>query len=293
MAIDRDFFRAEAHRCLGLWGCRADGEIHFTHSSLLWPVVRRGQAFMLKIVDPNDDEANSAEVLRYFSGARIVGIAEQEKNIQLLERLVAGAGIQPLAEMALAGKDDQATETISEVIRSLHSISLANPAPKNLIPFRSRSDAMREHMRTRKVKTSQLPSFQFALDLCEDLIRDTQSAQIALHGDIHHFNILHSEKRGWVAIDPKGIFGPRIYEFANLLCNPYRHQEIVADPRRMERQASLLSGHAGLDKSLLLNFVFLHAMQCAAWSLVEADQGYWLACARTAANLANLKIEFP
>ena len=41
-----------------------------------------------------------------------------------------------------------------------------------------------------------------------------------IHGDLHHFNILSSE-RSWLAIDPKGVIGPAAYEVGPLLTNPW------------------------------------------------------------------------
>ena len=40
-----------------------------------------------------------------------------------------------------------------------------------------------------------------------------------LHGDLHHENILLDEERGWLAIDPKGVRGPRVMECGRFLHN--------------------------------------------------------------------------
>jgi hypothetical protein len=46
------------------------------------------------------------------------------------------------------------------------------------------------------------------------------SQMMRLHGDIHHDNILDFGRRGWLAIDPKRLFGERGFDYANLFCNP-------------------------------------------------------------------------
>jgi streptomycin 6-kinase len=51
------------------------------------------------------------------------------------------------------------------------------------------------------------------LKLCSD-----HPKTYLLHGDLHHENILLDEERGWVAIDPKGVVGPRLME-----CGRYLH----------------------------------------------------------------------
>jgi streptomycin 6-kinase len=42
---------------------------------------------------------------------------------------------------------------------------------------------------------------------------------VVLHGDLHHGNMLRSE-RGWLAIDPHGVTGDPLYDTAALLYNP-------------------------------------------------------------------------
>lgn len=54
--------------------------------------------------------------------------------------------------------------------------------------------------------------------LVRQLLRTTTS-KVFLHGDLHHENILESGD-GWVAIDPKGLWGDRAFEFAAFLRNP-------------------------------------------------------------------------
>ena len=54
--------------------------------------------------------------------------------------------------------------------------------------------------------------------------------QILLHGDLHHFNILLDEERGWSAIDPQSRIGPSCLEYGSFVGNageddPTREQE--------------------------------------------------------------------
>lgn len=287
MTIDKEAFTAAAAQCLKRWGCVPEGEAFFTHSSLLWPVARGDEKLMMKIVDPHDDEGAGAAVLRFYDGAGAVRVAESADHVQLLERVIGHDGHPTLEQMVLNGDDDKATAIICDAIARLHAV--AAPLPATLIPFRQRSEAMRGHVEEGRVRQEDRPLFQTAYDLCDELIAETASTERLLHGDVHHFNILHSSARGWLAIDPKGIRGPRVYEYANTLCNPYRH-DLVTQPARMERQAHIMAERAELDRKLLLEFVFLHALQCAAWSLHEPSQAYWMACGRAAAQLAGMRI---
>ncbi|TNE31885.1 MAG: hypothetical protein EP349_03140 [Alphaproteobacteria bacterium] len=290
MDIDQKAFTGLAETYLDRWHCHADGDIFFTHSSLLWPVKRGDTALMMKIVKPDDDEAHAAEILEFFDGNGAVRLIEKDGTVQLLERITTDDGTSDLEALVLRGDDDAATEIICDVIAALHDGTGGKTPPQCLIPFRSRSDEMRKHMAEGRVPAADLPFFEAAAALCETLIAATKDTEMPLHGDIHHFNIMKSNMRGWLAIDPKGILGPRVYEYANALCNPCPRQEIAADRARMSRQADIIAERAGLDKNLLLHFTFFHAMQCAAWSLFEPDKSYWFACAKTAAQLAGIPL---
>jgi len=59
--------------------------------------------------------------------------------------------------------------------------------------------------------------------------------RVALHGDLHHDNILHGP-RGWVAIDPKGLSGPASFETSAYLRNPLSLLAKTSDLRSLTRE---------------------------------------------------------
>ncbi|HEY3378321.1 MAG TPA: aminoglycoside phosphotransferase family protein, partial [Armatimonadota bacterium] len=54
-------------------------------------------------------------------------------------------------------------------------------------------------------------------------IEADKQADMLLHGDLHHFNILYDDRRGWVAIDPQGAIGDADLEVGRFVHNfiPY------------------------------------------------------------------------
>lgn len=50
--------------------------------------------------------------------------------------------------------------------------------------------------------------------------------------------ILDFESHGWLAIDPKGLFGERAFDFANIFCNP--DHTVAAAPGRLQQQVDLI-----------------------------------------------------
>jgi streptomycin 6-kinase len=113
---------------------------------------------------------------------------------------------------------------------------------------------------------------------------------IALHGDLHHSNVLDGGPRGWLAIDPKGLLGERTYEVANLLGNPWPHGDIVHDSGRMRRIARLYADQLGLDVDRTLSFALAHAGLAASWYLDDdRNPAYRLKCVAVPAPLVRVE----
>jgi streptomycin 6-kinase len=117
---------------------------------------------------------------------------------------------------------------------------------------------------------------------------ETQRDVVALHGDLHHGNVLDGGPRGWLAIDPKGVIGERTYETANLLKNPWPHAALVHDAGRMQRLAQLYSARLGMGEKRILAFGFAHAGLSTAWDMDDGlDPGYSLRCAELLESLVD------
>jgi streptomycin 6-kinase len=103
-----------------------------------------------------------------------------------------------------------------------------------------------------------------------------------LHGDFHHFNVLESA-HGWLAIDPKGVVGPRGYEVGPFLINPVGRFLSEGNPGvRTERRIAILSDMLGMERERIRAWGICHAVLSAWWSIEEDDPGwgeYSLRCA--------------
>ncbi len=86
-----------------------------------------------------------------------------------------------------------------------------------------------------------------------------------MHGDIHHENVLDFGPRGWLAIDPKGLFGERSFDYGNLFCNP--DIETAAAPGALARRAAIVARAAIIEPSRLLSWVLAYAGLSAAWTI--------------------------
>ncbi len=110
----------------------------------------------------------------------------------LLERAVPG---RPLTERVIAGRDDEATAILCDVMAALHRPEL--PAQN----FPSIEDWGRELNDYRHSGDTTVPAVLLdrAIGLFTELA-GSQGPRRLLHDDLHHDNILYDLRRGWLAI---------------------------------------------------------------------------------------------
>ncbi|MBM3207233.1 MAG: hypothetical protein FJZ57_01315 [Chlamydiae bacterium] len=96
-----------------------------------------------------------------------------------------------------------------------------------------------------------------------------------LHGDLHHENIVYSQDKGWVAIDPKGVIGFTGFETAIFLLNPINE---TPNLERLFNRLAILHQELNLDPILLKNLAFLRAVLGFIWDVEEnnsSEATYW------------------
>ncbi len=240
---------------------------------------------VLKAGVPNRELTSEIAALRHYNGRGAVRLldADAKKGLLLLERLQPGRMLSTLAD------DDRATGIAADVIGQLwecstpFSISAAKVASTGFIQLK---DWFAGFMRLRRQfdgKTGSLPERLVAKaeSLSGDLLSENRDEAL-LHGDFHHFNVLESA-RGWLAIDPKGVIGPRGYEVGPLLINPLPGFLSRSDPKgQTERRIAILAEKLGMEPERIRAWGFCHAVMSAWWSIEgnNPDQAaYSIQCA--------------
>ena len=250
---------------LSLWGLEIDGEAFVTpFGSHLAPVRHNGAPAMLKIAG-GPEERDGAALMAWWNGDGAARVLAREGDALLLERAM-GAG--SLAAMAADGRDDQATLILCQVAAGLHR-RRREALPPSLKPlgvwFRTLEPAARTHggVLTRSAEAARS-------------LLDTPEQQAALHGDLHHDNVLDFGPRGWLAIDPKGLIGERGFDYANLFCNPW---PAAIEPGRLWGRLNLVAEAAQLDPARLRRWILAYAGLSAAWTLESGmpKDGPWRA----------------
>jgi streptomycin 6-kinase/two-component sensor histidine kinase len=236
------------------WRLVPDGDPFTTPwGSHLAPVRFEGKPAMLKVA-VGEEETKGGLLMAWWDGQGAAQVYAQQDEATLMERL---AGPRSLAAMATGGQDDQATAILCHTAAGLHA-PRGRPPPASLVPldiwFRALEPAAAAHGGT----------FEKAAVQARHLLA-TPRDPVVLHGDYHHDNVLDGGERGWLVIDPKGVFGERDFEFANLFRNPTA--ALALTPGRMRRQAKIVAREAKVAPRRLLRWILAYAGLGAAWSL--------------------------
>jgi streptomycin 6-kinase len=238
------------------WSLTPDGAPFRTGYAGNWlmPVRQDGAAAMLKLFKHPEDQ-RGAETMAWWDGNGAARVLARGVDAILLERL---EGPRSLVQMARAGEDDQASRELCAVADRLHA---PRPdAPACLVPL---------EVWLRALKPAAEPAGGVALQAQKTLERllALNEEPCVLHGDLHHENVLDGDDRGWLAIDPKGVRGPRGYDYANILCNP--GAETALAPGRLDRQLPVVAKAARLPVERVLQWLLVHATVAAVWCMQD------------------------
>lgn len=188
---------------LETWNLSPDGTPINTSSSSLLPVLMNDRPAMLKIAR-SEEEKSGARLMIAWHGIGAAKVYEADSDAILMER---ATGPGSLADFSKNGQDDKATEIICKSVATIHGKDAVDISNLPLVPLEERFRALFE--------LAGDDSFSSGAAMAKKLLADPID-QVILHGDIHHQNILDFGYRGWLVIDPKGLFGERAFDYANI-----------------------------------------------------------------------------
>jgi streptomycin 6-kinase len=253
-----------------------------TESALIGFGRRKNQAVVLKVLKRRGDEWRSGEVVRAFHGQGVVRVYEYVDGALLLERLTPG---HSLVHLTLDGRDDEATTIIADVIEQMSEPDALTGCPT--VHDWGKAFDRHEASGPRTIPPALVEEGHrwFAV-----LASSQRNARL-LHGDLHHYNVLLDSRRGWLAIDPKGVIGETEYEIGAVLRNPYERPDLFIPTSAIERRLTRLAKRLNLDLQRALAWSFAQAVLSAIWSI---EDGFPVDTAHSSIRLANtLRVMLP
>ena len=238
---------------------------------------------VLKVIKRPGDEWHCGAILEAFDGNGVARVHKFVDGAALLERLEPG---NSLAGVALSGHDEQATDVLAGVMRRMSP----RDQPPHAVPVQNLANGFQrylssgnEHIPKGLVEHAQ----QVYGELCA-----SQTRVRLLHGDLHHYNVLFDQARGWLAIDPKGLVGETEYEIGAALRNPYERPELFATPEAVQGRLRRFETILGIDSLRALAWGFAQAVLATIWSVedesvVKAGDSFLLLAAAIRPMLGN------
>lgn len=233
------------------WGLLRDGSPIVTPGSFLLPVRMHNIAAILKITE-DEHEIRGNKLLAWWNGDGAAPVMARDANAVVMVR---AEGTQSLMQMALHGRDDEASRIACSTLARLHAHAAASPPLPVLVPLQKWFQELIAAAQGNRLLAASAKAAGYLLAKPQDIT--------ILHGDIHHDNILDFGQRGWLAIDPKGLHGERGFDYANLIVNP--DLPTVTDSVRFERQVHVIAQAAQLEPRRLLYWVLAFAGLSAVW----------------------------
>jgi streptomycin 6-kinase len=239
------------------WRLTPDGDPIITPTSRLLPVCRGGRPAMLKVAT-HPEERRGNRLMTWWNGDGAARVLMHDDEAILMERATQG---RPLADLARHGRDEEASRIICAAVVRLHaSQSPPQDLVEDLVPLARWFEALQH------AAEAHGGILRLCATTASELLAAPQDVTV-LHGDIHHGNVLDFGPRGWLVIDPKGLFGDRAFDYANLFCNP--DTETATSPGRLARRMAVVAAAASLERNRLARWIVSWAGLSAAFAIED------------------------
>ncbi len=214
------------------------------------------EPYVVKVGIGTPEGSREALALREYAGQGAVRVIrhDESRHAMLLESIVPGTMLTDL-------DDEKATEIAADVLNQLW-----RPTQSDFPNLETWTHALEKIAAQPNPIPKEL--FDQAVNLKKELLADPPE-RLLLHGDLHHYNILHSEERGWLAIDPKGVIGERAYDIVSFLNNPRPMTD-----GETQRRISIFVERLNLDRERLVAWAYVQSIVSACWTIEDGEEGW-------------------
>ncbi|MGA9533732.1 MAG: aminoglycoside phosphotransferase family protein [Anaerolineales bacterium] len=260
---------ARIDRIASLWDLKVEVPFAELHYHYVTAAVRLdGSGAVLKLAVPGVEIDREADCLRVYAGEGAPVLLAHDSNLGalLMERVRPGHNLMGLDEaQAIAVACGLMSQLHKPVGESAQFPTVADWG-KGFGRLRGRFDG----------KTGPLPESLVAK--AEGVFWDLESAMappVLLHGDLHHGNVLASDRQPWLAIDPQGVIGESAYEVGAFLRNPTPGVASRPDLRKLlASRVAMFSEIIDVDRRRIAGWGFAQAVLSAVWSVEDHGSGW-------------------
>lgn len=264
------------------WDLEIGEEFDLSWNYIISTKNRNGQSAVLKIYFPQDHEYfNQLKTLQIFNGDGAIKVLENDdKNFAiLLEKCLPGNTLSSL------NNEEEETKIFCDTVKKLWKKPPANNNFSNVGNDLKDFDWYFQN----KEKCGDLLKDDFVKKAQEKFkyLSETQRDLYLLHSDLHHENILKSE-RDWLAIDPKGVIGEREYEITAFMRNPIkRAKENLLTKDILLKRLDIICRNLDLDRQRIIDWCFAQTLLSVIWGfkLGSGKEDYWYKIAKELENL--------
>lgn len=250
------------------WGLTVKQPVHSLSYHYVTNVVDSQKTpLILKLGVPDRDCRNEMATLRIYDGDGCAQLVKEDRALgaMLLEKMTPGHSLRGLS-------DEEAV--VQEFISVWKKLRRDLPEDCNLPLITDWAVTLEDYQKHHLDIEGDLPNERVsqALHYFREL-GDTTETLGLLHGDLHHGNILYSQERGWLAIDPKGVVGDPYFDLIQFMLNDLIEKP---DPKTLLRyRVGRITELLELDKRRLLKAAIAMSMLYACW-FVEDKHPAWI-----------------
>lgn len=245
------------------WGVEL-GRIEQTPSSVIGFGERSNEPVVLKVALRRHDEWHAGEVVSAFEGKGMVRALEHVPGAVLVEWLQPGTALVDRVE---PNRDSDANRVFIEVIEEMSASGADTQGFPRAEEWGGGFDEYLADSGGGVPRELAAEARTVFFELCR-----TQPGVQLLHGDLQHYNVLWSERRGWAAIDPKGVVAEVAFELGAVLRNPVGMADLHTRSG-IKRRLDQLAGGLGLDAVRVAGWAFAQAVLSAIWMIQDQGPG--------------------
>lgn len=267
---------------LSRWQLKIVGSFDDLSFNFVVPVESSdGTPAVLKLGLHSHGRLREIAALNHYDGCGAIKVLrfDSKTGVCLLERASPG---HTLKNMYLENGEAEANQIACSIISQLQS----GPPPKDLSPFKNVSEwgkGFQKFLESKTKLSEQLSTdIKRADEVFHQLLNSTKKITV-LHADLHHSNILSSNRNSYLAIDPKGMCGDLAYELGAWIRNPMPEILKSSDIEHLlGNRINTMSDSLRFDRERVWGWAYSQAWLAVIWAIEDKSPEYnsWLAVAR-------------